>query len=64
MGDSDGEEDSDGEGRHGRKRLLESGPRERRPVDLIVLGVNYKTTDETFKTYFEQFGGVSFAEVR
>ncbi|KAK6022297.1 hypothetical protein OSTOST_12012 [Ostertagia ostertagi] len=36
----------------------------RRPVDLIVLGVNYKTTDEGFKKYFESFGTVSFAEIK
>lgn len=63
VGGSDGESDSDGEGRLGRKRAAESRE-DRKPVDLIVLGVNYKTTDETFKTYFETFGNVVFAEVR
>lgn len=74
MGTSDGESDSDGEGRVGRKRAADvrestvisepvAAPVARRPVDLIVLGVNYKTTDEGFKKYFEAFGTVSFAEV-
>lgn len=65
MGDSDDEDDSEGEGRYGRKRLAESSPAviERRPVDLIVLGINFKTTDEAFKAYFETFGPVAFAEV-
>lgn len=60
MGTSDGESDSDGEGRVGRKRAADvrestvisepvAAPVARRPVDLIVLGVNYKTTDEGFK---------------
>ncbi|VDL65800.1 unnamed protein product [Nippostrongylus brasiliensis] len=71
IGTSDGESDSDGEGRVGRKRaadargsaVLNEPTIPRRPVDLIVLGVNYKTTDEAFKKYFEAFGTVSFAEV-
>ncbi|VDP09782.1 unnamed protein product [Heligmosomoides polygyrus] len=63
MGTSDGESDSDGEGRVGRKRPV-AAPVARRPVDLIVLGVNYKTTDEGFKKYFEAFGTVSFAEIK
>ncbi|EYC18870.1 hypothetical protein Y032_0026g1418 [Ancylostoma ceylanicum] len=69
IGTSDGESDSDGEGRVGRKRAADSRetavaepPVPRRPVDLIVLGVNYKTTDEGFKSYFEAFGTVVFAE--
>ncbi|PIO77244.1 hypothetical protein TELCIR_00654 [Teladorsagia circumcincta] len=68
IGTSDGESDSDGEGRVGRKRAadardsLNEPAASRRPVDLIVLGVNYKTTDEGFKKYFESFGTVSFAE--
>ncbi|KAK6056255.1 hypothetical protein COOONC_06240 [Cooperia oncophora] len=36
----------------------------RRPVDLAVLGLNYKTTDEDFKKYFETFGTVVFAQVK
>ncbi|KAK5974301.1 RRM domain-containing protein [Trichostrongylus colubriformis] len=70
IGTSDGESDDDDEGRVGRKRAADArdsvnepaGPR--RPVDLIVLGVNYKTTDEAFKKYFESFGTVSFAEIK
>ncbi|VDM65700.1 unnamed protein product [Strongylus vulgaris] len=71
IGTSDGESDSDGEGRIGRKRAADSReaavaepPIPRRPVDLIVLGVNYKTTDEGFKSYFEAFGTVVFAEIK
>ncbi|KHJ93400.1 hypothetical protein OESDEN_06690 [Oesophagostomum dentatum] len=69
IGTSDGESDSDGEGRVGRKRAADSReaaepPVPRRPVDLIVLGVNYKTTDEGFKSYFEAFGTVVFAEIK
>lgn len=69
IGTSDEESDSDGEGRVGRKRAADArdsvnGPAApRRPVDLIVLGVSFKTTDEGFKKYFESFGTVSFAEV-
>ncbi|ETN76098.1 hypothetical protein NECAME_11923 [Necator americanus] len=70
IGTSDGESDSDGEGRIGRKRAADSRetavaepPLPRRPVDLIVLGVNYKTTDEGFKSYFEAFGTVVFSEM-
>ena len=65
MDDSEDDEDSESEGRVGRKRAAESSPLpERRPVDLLVLGVCYKTTDEAFKAYFETFGPVVFAEVR
>nr|CDJ94554.1 RNA recognition motif domain containing protein [Haemonchus contortus] len=70
IGTSDGESDSDGEGRVGRKRAADardsiSQPvKPRRPVDLIVLGVNYKTTDEDFKKYFGTFGTVTFAEIK
>ncbi|KAK6055701.1 hypothetical protein COOONC_06794 [Cooperia oncophora] len=65
IGSSDGESDSDGEGRVGRKRAADRDlVNERQPVDLIVLGVNYKTTDEGFKKYFETFGPVSFAELK
>ncbi|KAK6738729.1 hypothetical protein RB195_020687 [Necator americanus] len=71
IGTSDGESDSDGEGRIGRKRAADSRetavaepPLPRRPVDLIVLGVNYKTTDEGFKSYFEAFGTVVFSEIK
>ncbi|KAK5979004.1 RRM domain-containing protein [Trichostrongylus colubriformis] len=68
LGTSDGDSDSDGEGRLGRKRTADARDSvpatPRRPVDLIVLGVNFKTTDEAFKKYFEAFGTVSFAEVK
>ncbi|PIO76630.1 hypothetical protein TELCIR_01276 [Teladorsagia circumcincta] len=70
IGNSDGDSDSDGEGRVGRKRAADARDSvkqpamPRRPVDLIVLGVNYKTTDEDFKKYFEAFGTVSFAEIK
>ncbi|XGW11178.1 hypothetical protein V3C99_012573 [Haemonchus contortus] len=70
IGTSDEESDSDGEGRVGRKRAADArdsvnGPAApRRPVDLIVLGVSFKTTDEGFKKYFESFGTVSFAEIK
>ncbi|VDO30614.1 unnamed protein product [Haemonchus placei] len=60
IGTSDEESDSDDEGRVGRKRP--AAPR--RPVDLIVLGVSFKTTDEGFKKYFESYGTVSFAEIK
>lgn len=62
MDDSDDEEDSENEGRLGRKRAPESNPIVR-PVDMVVLGISYKTTDEGFKEYFETFGSVVFAEV-
>ncbi|CAD6199077.1 unnamed protein product [Caenorhabditis auriculariae] len=67
--DSDNNEsDSEGEngGRSGRKRAvqLKLEPEARRPTDLIVLGIPYKTTDDTFKQYFESFGNVIFAEVK
>ncbi|KAK5974113.1 RRM domain-containing protein [Trichostrongylus colubriformis] len=67
---SDGDSDSDGEGRVGRKRTADDWDSvnkpslPRRPVDLLVLDVNYKTTDETFKKYFEAFGTVTFAEIK
>ncbi|KAJ1345818.1 hypothetical protein KIN20_000436 [Parelaphostrongylus tenuis] len=76
IGTSDGESDSDGEGRVGRKRAVDSREKTamsggdssttmpRRPIDLIVLGVNYKTTDEGFRQYFEAFGTVAFAEIK
>ncbi|VDO69885.1 unnamed protein product [Haemonchus placei] len=67
IGTSDGDSDSDGEGRVGRKRAADARDQPvmpRRPVDLIVLGVNFKTTDEDFKKYFETFGTVVFAEIK
>ncbi|KAK6054816.1 hypothetical protein COOONC_07678 [Cooperia oncophora] len=70
IGYDDGDSDSDGEGRVGRKRAaddwdsLNQPATPRRPVDLIVLGVNFKTTCEDFKKYFETFGTVAFAEIK
>lgn len=60
---SEGESDSDGEGTQ-RKRGATEADAVKQPVDLIVLGVNYKTTDEAFKEYFNTFGTVVFAEVK
>ncbi|PAV87716.1 hypothetical protein WR25_03755 isoform A [Diploscapter pachys] len=60
---SEGESDSDGEGTQ-RKRGATEADAVKQPVDLIVLGVNYKTTDEAFKEYFNTFGTVVFAEIK
>ena len=36
---------------------------ERKCVDLIVLGIPWKSTDEVVKRYFEQYGDVVLCEV-
>ena len=36
---------------------------ERKCVDLIVLGIPWKSTDEIVKRYFEQYGDVVLCEV-
>lgn len=62
VGSSDDSDSDDGrDGRSGRKRAVE---RDSQPVDLIVLGVDFKTTDECFQKYFEDIGTVVFCEVR
>ncbi|CAI2356151.1 unnamed protein product [Caenorhabditis sp. 36 PRJEB53466] len=50
------------DGRSGRKRAVERD--DSPPVDLIVLGVDFKTTDDQFKTYFEEIGTVVFCEIK
>lgn len=70
VGVDDRETDSDDEEWIRRKRVANGRdrndvpPTQHRPVDLIVLGVDYKTTDEDFKKYFEIFGTVSYAEIK
>ena len=32
-------------------------------VDLVVLGLAWKTTEESLKEYFEEFGEVAMAQV-
>ncbi|CAI5441156.1 unnamed protein product [Caenorhabditis angaria] len=34
------------------------------PVDLIVLGVDFNTSDEKFREYFEKLGSVVFCEIK
>ena len=34
-----------------------------RCVDLIVLGINYRSNEEDVKNYFQQFGELVFCEV-
>lgn len=64
-----GSEDTQG-GYHGsgggqltakQKRIEE--PTEKSCVDLIVLGISYKATEETVKAYFETFGEVLMFDV-
>lgn len=57
--DSDSDEGRDG--RSGRKRAVE---RDSQPVDLIVLGVDFKTSDDCFQKYFEEIGTVVFCEIK
>uniref|UniRef100_A0A8R1HSD7 TDP43_N domain-containing protein n=1 Tax=Caenorhabditis japonica TaxID=281687 RepID=A0A8R1HSD7_CAEJA len=60
VGSGDDSDSDDGrDGRSGRKRAVE---RDGQPVDLIVLGVDFKTTDDVFKDYFEEIGNVVFSE--
>ncbi|CAI2341856.1 unnamed protein product [Caenorhabditis sp. 36 PRJEB53466] len=59
--DDDSDSDDGRDGRYGRKRAVE---RESQPVDLIVLGVDFKTSDESFKNYFEEIGTVVFCEIK
>ncbi|CAA90120.1 Tar DNA-binding protein homolog 1 [Caenorhabditis elegans] len=62
VGSSDDSDSDDGrDGRSGRKRAVE---RDSQPVDLIVLGVDFKTTDECFQKYFEDIGTVVFCEIK
>ena len=35
-----------------------------RCVDLIVLGINYRSNEEDVRSYFQQFGELVFCEVR
>ena len=35
-----------------------------RCVDLIVLGINYRSNEEDVRNYFQQFGELVFCEVR
>uniref|UniRef100_A0A1I7UYW4 TAR DNA-binding protein 43 n=1 Tax=Caenorhabditis tropicalis TaxID=1561998 RepID=A0A1I7UYW4_9PELO len=62
VGSSDDSDSDDGrDGRSGRKRAVE---RDSQPVDLIVLGVDFKTSDDCFQKYFEQIGNVVFCEIK
>lgn len=62
VGSSDDSDSDDGrDGRSGRKRAVE---RDSQPVDLIVLGVDFKTGDECFQKYFEEIGTVVFCEIK
>lgn len=58
--DGDEEEVEGGGGGTAKLKRLDTPPR---CSDLIVLGLPYKTTQEQFKSYFEQFGKVAAAEV-
>lgn len=35
-----------------------------RCVDLIVLGINYRSNEDDVRNYFQQFGELVFCEVR
>ncbi|CAB3405000.1 unnamed protein product [Caenorhabditis bovis] len=74
---SDQETDSDDEtdGRSRSKRAVQqqeakaastatAPPEPEQSVDLIVLGVDFKTSDETFRNYFEEFGKVVYCEIK
>ena len=64
MMDDENDSESDTEMHYGSKqKRMDAAEEEPRCVDLIVLGLPYKLTEDELKEYFEQFGKVVLSEV-
>ncbi|GMR40731.1 hypothetical protein PMAYCL1PPCAC_10926, partial [Pristionchus mayeri] len=61
---SGGEAKRKGDGGEEEERASKQKRYDDRPVELIVLGLNYITTAEMFRNHFEQFGKVVSADLK
>lgn len=61
----DSASDTEGGGMHygSKQKRMEAAEEEPRCVDLVVLGLPYKLTEDELKEYFEEFGKVVLSEV-
>uniref|UniRef100_A0A914CB19 RRM domain-containing protein n=1 Tax=Acrobeloides nanus TaxID=290746 RepID=A0A914CB19_9BILA len=65
MMDDENDSESDTEMHYGSKqKRMDAAEEEPRCVDLIVLGLPYKLTEDELKEYFEQFGKVVLSEIK